>query len=289
MQLCNVWYLGEPRVAFRDLSRSKVRLLPPFWEGSRVASTDDLWGVLQDSYKVSRLERAAEERESLVSVELVTMRPPVLRPSKILCIGLNYRRHAAETGMAIPHVPVIFNKFPTALASDGEPIMIPVAAQQMDYEAELVIVVGDRADNIEVGESGRYIAGYAVGNDVSARDLQMRTSQWLLGKSSKGFAPLGSYLVTSDEVPDPNNLPIRLWRNGTLCQESNTADMIFNVSEIIAYLSTIWTLEPGDVIFTGTPEGVILGQPEAERKWLQAGDVVRVEIEGLGELTNHFV
>lgn len=289
MRLCNVWYQGDPRVALKDLSGNGVRLLPSLWEGILVASTDDLWGVLRDSQESARLARAVEEREALVSLDQVTMRPPVLRPSKVLCVGLNYRRHAAETGLAIPAVPVIFNKFPSALAADGEPIAIPSATRQMDYEAELVIVMGYRADHIKAEESTHYVAGYTVGNDVSARDLQMRTSQWLLGKSSKGFAPLGPYLVTADEVPEPHNLPIRLWHNGTLCQDSNTADMIFSVPEIIAYLSTIWTLEPGDVIYTGTPEGVILGQPEAERKWLSADDVVRVEIEGLGELTNRFV
>lgn len=286
MRLGNVWYQEQPRVAIRDLSGSGVRLVPSLWEGARVESTDDLWGMLGDSQEAARLARAAEE---LLGLGQVTMRPPVLRPSKVLCVGLNYRRHAIETGMAIPTVPVIFNKFPSTLAADGQPIAIPAATQQMDYEAELVIVMGRSADHVKAEESARYVAGYTVGNDVSARDLQLRTSQWLLGKSSPGFAPLGPYLVTTDEVPEPHNLVIRLWRNEILCQDSNTADMIFTVPELIAYLSTIWPLEPGDIIYTGTPEGVILGQPETERDWLRVDDVVRVEIEGLGELTNRFI
>lgn len=286
MRFANVWYEAEPRVAIRDLSGIGVRLVPSYWEGTRAESIDDLWGTLGDTQKAARLARAPGE---VLRLDQVTMRPPVLRPPKVLCVGLNYRQHAIETGMAIPTVPVIFNKFPSALAADDEPIAIPPATQQMDYEAELVIVMGHSADHVTAEESLQYVAGYTVGNDVSARDLQMRTSQWLLGKSSKGFAPLGPYLVTTDEVPEPHNLSIRLWRNGTLCQDSNTADMIFRVPEIVAYLSTIWTLEPGDIIYTGTPQGVILGKPDAEREWLRAGDVVRVEIEGLGELTNRFV
>ncbi len=286
MRLGNVWYEEKPRVAIRDLSGSGVRLVPSLWEGVRVESTDDLWGMLGNSEEAARLVRAAEE---FLRLDQVRMRPPVLRPSKVLCVGLNYRQHAIETGMAIPTVPVIFNKFPSALAADGQPIAIPPATQQMDYEAELVIVMGRSADHVKTEESVRYVAGYTVGNDVSARDLQLRTSQWLLGKSSPGFAPLGPFLVTTDEVPEPHNLAIRLWRNGIPCQDSNTSDMIFTVPELIAYLSTIWPLEPGDIIYTGTPEGVILGHPEAERDWLRGDDVVRVEIEGVGELTNRFV
>lgn len=287
MRLCNVWHQEEPRVAMKGGGQDGVRLLPSRWQGSSIASTDDLWPILADSKAALGLVRDAEE--PLLELSQVTMRSPILRPSKVLCVGLNYRRHALETGMAIPTVPVIFNKFPSALACDGEPIAIPPTTQQLDYEAELVIVMGRQADHVKPDEALYYVAGYTVGNDVSARDLQMRTSQWLLGKSSKGFAPLGPYLVTTDEVPEPDRLAIRSWRNETLCQDSNTADMIFSCPAIIAYLSTIWTLEPGDVIYTGTPEGVILGQPEAKQDWIHANDVVRVEIEGLGELSNRFV
>ncbi len=287
MRLCNVWHQEEPRVAVKDGARDGVHLLPSRWEGYSIASTDDLWPILADSEATRDLVRNAEA--SLLGWEGVTMRSPVLRPSKVLCVGLNYRRHALETGAVIPTVPVMFNKFPSALAADREPIAIPPATQQLDYEAELVMVIGRRAEHVKPEHYAHYVAGYTVGNDVSARDLQMRTSQWLLGKSSKGFAPLGPYLVTTDEVPEPNRLAIRSWRNENLCQDSNTADMIFSCQEIIAYLSSIWTLEPGDVIYTGTPEGVILGRPEAERNWIHANDVVRVAIEGLGELSNRFV
>lgn len=209
---------------------------------------------------------------------------PVTHPGKILCVGLNYRPHAKESHMEIPNDPVLFNKYRNAVIGSEHPVHPPADAQQLDYEAELVVVMGRRAVNVAESEALRYVAGYCNGNDVSARDLQFRTSQWLLGKAADGFGPMGPYLVTRDEIPDPDQLEIVCRRNGIEVQHSNTRYMIFSCAFLVSYISRYVTLEPGDVIFTGTPEGVILGQPESERQWLKAGETVSVSIEGLGEL-----
>ena len=210
--------------------------------------------------------------------------PCVLEPGKILCVGLNYLKHAFESGAQPPTTPVLFSKFANALAAHGQPIALPTVASEYDYEAELVVVIGRRARDVTPEEALGYVLGYCSGNDISARDLQTRTSQWLLGKTLDGFLPIGPYLVTADEVPDPQALSVRCWLNGDLRQDSGTVDMIFSVAEIISYASRHFALEPGDVIATGTPEGVIFGR--SERVWMRPGDVVSVEIGGLGRLTN---
>lgn len=213
--------------------------------------------------------------------------PCVPEPGKIICVGLNYRRHAEESGLPVPETPILFSKYNNAIAAPGEPVPLPKVATQCDYEAELAFVIGKRARNVSVDEALDYVLGYCNANDLSARDLQMRTSQWLLGKSLDKFMPVGPYLVTSDDVPDPQQLRIRCWLDGELRQDSNTADMIFTVAETISYASRYMTLEPGDLIATGTPEGVILGLPE--KNWLRPGQEVTVEIEGLGRLRNPLV
>ena len=213
--------------------------------------------------------------------------PAVPDPGKIVCIGLNYRKHAMEIGQPIPTVPILFNKFNNSINRHGGEIAVSAeAALQFDYEAELVVVMGRKARNVGEAEALDYVFGYCTGNDFTARDLQMRTSQWLLGKSCDGFAPIGPYLVTADLVPDPNALGIECRVNGELRQSSNTADMVFNCRQLISYISQHITLEPGDIIFTGTPEGVIIGYPPQKRVWLKKGDRIATAIEGLGEL--HF-
>jgi 2-keto-4-pentenoate hydratase/2-oxohepta-3-ene-1,7-dioic acid hydratase in catechol pathway len=211
---------------------------------------------------------------------------PVPDPSKVVCIGLNYRDHAIEGGKAIPTEPVVFAKFPNALIGNGVPIVLPRISQKVDYEAELVVVIGRRAKHVEASEALQYVAGYTIGHDVSARDWQFRGEerQWTIGKTFDTFGPMGPHLVTADEVPDPNNLPIRLRLNGQVMQNSNTKEFIFPVHVLIAHLSKIMTLEPGDLIFTGTPPGV--GSARKPPVWLKNGDVVEVEIEGLGTLRN---
>lgn len=215
--------------------------------------------------------------------------PPIPDPPKIICLGLNYRDHAAETGAAIPKEPILFSKFATALIGHGEAIVLPAVSREVDYEAELVLVVGRRGRHIRADQAGAYVAGYTVGHDVSARDWQLKKEgkQWTIGKTFDTFAPTGPVLVTADEVPDPHDLPIRLRLNGRTMQDSNTRQMIFHVGFILAYLSQVFTLEPGDLIFTGTPPGV--GMARKPPVYLQPKDVVEVEIEGLGLLRNDVV
>jgi 2-keto-4-pentenoate hydratase/2-oxohepta-3-ene-1,7-dioic acid hydratase in catechol pathway len=214
------------------------------------------------------------------AAQSVKLLPPVPDPSKVLCIGLNYRDHALEGGKAIPTEPVLFGKFPNALIGPGDPIRIPKVAQKVDYEAELVIVVGRRGKHIPNDPSAfRYVGGYTCGHDVSARDWQFRgeEKQWLIGKTFDTFAPTGPCLVTSDELDDPHNLRVQLRLNGRTMQDSNTREFIFGVPHLLWFLSQVVTLEPGDLIFTGTPSGV--GE-------LKDGDEVSVEIEGLGIIKN---
>ena len=217
----------------------------------------------------------------------LTYAPTVPNPGKILCVGLNYRKHAAESGMAEPQEPVLFSKFNNALAAPNEDIPMQADWTAVDYESELGVVMGKTARNVPVEEALDCVFGYCNMNDLSERDLQMRSGQWLLGKTLDKFLPLGPYVVTADAIPDPQNLSIKGWMNGELRQDSNTADMIFSVAEVIAYASQVMTLSPGDVISTGTPEGVILGmQP---RVWMQPGDEYSVEVAGLGRLVNRMV
>ncbi|CAH1191720.1 putative protein YisK [Paenibacillus auburnensis] len=212
--------------------------------------------------------------------------PAVTHPGKILCVGLNYRKHAEETKAAIPQTPILFSKFNNALAGHQEEVPLPAVSQQVDYEAELAIVIGRKAYNVSKEDALDYVFGYCCANDLSARDLQFRTQQWLLGKTCDKFAPVGPYLVTADEIGNPNNLRITCTVNGEVRQSSNTSDMIFHCDEIVSYISQHMTLEPGDIILTGTPEGVVLGYPPEKQVYLHAGDVVTVEIEQLGRLTN---
>ena len=236
---------------------------------------------------VTKALLAAGSAKWLLDEDKLRLGPCVPAPEKILCVGLNYRRHAAESGAQVPDVPVLFSKFNNALAAHGDAIPIPRGVVQVDYEVELAVVIGKTAKYVPEDAALDYVLGYCNANDVSARELQMRTSQWLLGKTSDSFCPLGPYLVTADEVGDPQQLATRSWLNGELRQNSNTADMIFTVAQVISYISRYLTLKPGDVILTGTPEGVILGMQE--KVWMRAGDEVTVEVEKLGKLTNTLV
>jgi len=210
--------------------------------------------------------------------------PAVADPGKIVCVGLNYRRHAAETNMPVPETPVLFSKFDNSIAGYGDSVSLPPVAIEYDYEVELGIVIGKPARNVSQEDALDYVLGYVTANDISVRDLQTRTSQWLLGKTLDNFLPVGPYLVTADEVGDPQLLGIKTWVNGDIRQNSNTGDMIFTVVEIISYISRYFTLEPGDLIVTGTPEGVAMGRED--KPWLKPGDEVVVEVEKLGSLKN---
>lgn len=227
----------------------------------------------------------AEARYSRYA-KTVRLGPAAPSPGKILCVGLNYRSHAEESAMDIPSEPVLFSKFNNALAAHEQVIELPPVAQEYDYEVELALVIGRQAKNVSESEALDYVLGYCNANDLSARDLQFRTGQWLIGKTLDGFLPVGPWLVTADEIADPQDLRVRCWRNGKLVQDSTTADMIFSIAEIVAHCSRLMTLEPGDLIITGTPEGVVFGA--AEKNWLRAGEEVVVEVEGLGRLRNTF-
>jgi len=226
------------------------------------------------------------QRQSFLTGRLLA---PIRQPGKIFCIGLNYRDHAIETGAEIPSEPVVFSKFASTIAGPGDEIVLPSAAQQVDYEAELVVVIGRRGKHIAAADALAYVAGYMCGNDVSARDWQKGRpgGQWLLGKTPDTFAPTGPYLVTADEAGDPHQLAVTLRLNGNVMQESNTREFIFGVGDVIAHVSQLVTLEPGDLIFTGTPPGV--GAARKPPVFLKNGDVVEVEIAGLGTLENRVV
>jgi 2-keto-4-pentenoate hydratase/2-oxohepta-3-ene-1,7-dioic acid hydratase in catechol pathway len=209
---------------------------------------------------------------------------PIDRPGKIVCVGLNYRDHAEEQGVELPKAPLLFAKFPTALIGPGEPIVIPPLVQQADYEAELAFVIGSRVKGVSKENALEAVRGYLCANDVSARDLQFGDGQWTRGKSPDTFCPIGPALVPAGEVADPHALRIRAVVNGEVLQDSTTANLIFGVDEIISYASQTSTLEPGDLVLTGTPAGVgIFREP---KRLLEDGDVVTIEIEGLGSLTN---
>jgi 2-keto-4-pentenoate hydratase/2-oxohepta-3-ene-1,7-dioic acid hydratase in catechol pathway len=227
----------------------------------------------------------AAGKRFMIAEDKANFGPVVTNPEKILCVGLNYRKHAAETGQPVPKLPILFNKFNSALNYHGGTIAVSKEdAQNFDYEAELVIVIGKTARNVSEADAGNYIFGYCTGNDFTARELQSRSSQWLLGKALDGSGPIGPWLVTADQV-DGDKLKIECKVNGQVRQSSNTADLVFGTKAIVAYASKYMTLKPGDIIFTGTPEGVIAGYAKDKQVWLKAGDKVSTSIEKLGELT----
>jgi len=207
-------------------------------------------------------------------------------PQKIVCVGLNYRDHAEEQGVELPERPLLFAKWPNTLIAAGEAIRIPSISKNVDYEAELGVVIGRRASHVSVDDALGFVRGYVVANDVSGRDLQFSDGQWVRGKSLDTFLPVGE-LVPASEVPDPQSLPIRAILNGQTMQDSNTSNQIFGVAEVIAFVSQAITLEPGDLIITGTPAGV--GAFRTPPVWLEPGDEITIEIDGLGRLTNPVV
>ena len=225
-----------------------------------------------------------DERFDAATVKLLA---PIQRPPKIICIGLNYRDHAAESNLAVPETPTVFAKFPTSVIGSGAPIVLPKASTKPDYEAELAVVIGKGGRHIPEDKWQEHVFGYTIVNDVSARDFQMATSQWMIGKTFDTFCPMGPAIVTADEIADPHALAISLSIGGETLQSSNTSNLIFRIPKLIAYLSSVFTLQPGDIISTGTPAGV--GFARTPPRWLKAGDEVRVQVEGLGELVNPVV
>lgn len=250
-----------------------------------IAAPTDIDSVF--SFGTAGLDKIVSAADSHLDESEIYFGPCVTNPEKIICIGLNYKRHAEESGMTLPDTPVLFSKFNNTLAAHTEDIPLPSNAEQYDYEVELGVVIRKECRYVSEEDALDYVFGYCTINDLSTRELQMRTNQWLLGKTMDKGMPIGPYLVTADEVGDPHRLRLTTHVNGEKRQDSNTADLAFNVNHIVSYISQYFTLKPGDVISTGTPEGVVLGMnPQV---WLKPGDEVVVEIEGLGACVNKMI
>ncbi len=225
--------------------------------------------------------------EASFALDAVQLLAPIPRPPKLICVGLNYRDHALETKLEIPKIPTIFSKFTTSVIGPGSPIVLPKNSTQPDYEAEFAFVIGPGGRHISAGDWAQHVFGYTILNDVSARDFQMATSQWLMGKTFDTFAPMGPSIVSADEIEDPHALDISLHVNGETLQSSNTRELIFKIPELVAFLSSVFTLEPGDVVSTGTPAGV--GFARKPPRFLRPGDDVVISVAGIGELRNPVV
>jgi len=246
----------------------------------------DLVAFLEDGSRALEAARklAATPPSSAHPLAGVRIHAPLPRPGKFILIGLNYRDHAIESGLSIPETPTVFAKYDNAVIGPGDAILLPKVSKEVDYEAELAFVIGRRGRSIPAARWADHVFGYTMVNDVSARDYQRATSQWVIGKTFDTFAPMGPYLVSADEVPDPHSLRIGCEVNGRVLQDSSTSQLIFRIPELVAYLSEVMTLEPGDIVSTGTPPGV--GFARKPPIFLQDGDEVVVKVEGLGELRN---
>lgn len=268
-------FVSEEEIA--DLTPS---ILPLGLSASEILRCYDL-----DTHFVEPAMEAVESGDlPIVEVGDVRLAAPVPRPSKIICIGLNYLDHVKESGLEVPAEPLIFSKFDTCVAAPEQPIILPVGSEQVDFEAELAVVIGRRAKNIDPAKAMEYVFGYTNFNDISARDMQFGDGQWQRGKSCDTFAPFGEYVVSKDEIPDPHALRIQFRLNGNTMQDSNTSQLIFKIPELVEYIARSITLEPGDIIATGTPPGV--GVARTPPVFLKDGDICEVEIDGLGVLIN---
>ena len=247
----------------------------------------DLVAFLEDGERARQAAGKLADRPPASAVHplsAVKIHAPLQRPPKFILIGLNYRDHAIESGLAIPSTPTVFAKYSNAIIGPGEPIRLPAVSKEVDYEAELAFVIGRQSKDIPPARWADYVFGYTMVNDVSARDFQRATTQWMMGKTPDTFAPMGPELVSADEIPDPHNLRISCEVNGRVLQDSSTSQLIFRIPDLVAYLSQLITLEPGDIVSTGTPPGV--GFARKPPIFLQPGDEVVVKVEGLGELRN---
>ncbi len=245
--------------------------------------------LIESQFSEGYVPKGLNGEQLLIPLSEVKLLAPLPRPGKLLCIGLNYRDHAVEVGMKLPERPILFAKYANSVIGTGEPIVLPPSSSEVDYEAELAVVIGKVARRVSEEDAMEYVAGYTMLNDVSARDQQLKLGggQWVWGKTADSFAPMGPALVTKDEVADPHNLSITLRLNGEIMQQSNTGNLIFGVPHLISFLSQTITLEPGDVIATGTPPGV--GNSRKPPVYLKDGDQVLMEVEGLGTLENPVV
>jgi 2-keto-4-pentenoate hydratase/2-oxohepta-3-ene-1,7-dioic acid hydratase in catechol pathway len=247
----------------------------------------DLHALIADPAGPAKAAAYAASATGQVAETDVRILAPLTRPEKILCVGLNYRDHAIESNMAIPTVPTIFSKFNNCIIGPGDEIVLPKVAQTPDYEAEFAVVIGKPGKNIAEADWESHVFGYMNLHDVSARDLQLASSQWLMGKSIDTFCPIGPYIVTKDEIADPHALPIKATISGEVLQDSNTSELIFKLPKLLSYISQVMTLKPGDIITTGTPAGV--GFARKPQRLLKAGDDCIIEVQGLGQLRNPVV
>jgi 2-keto-4-pentenoate hydratase/2-oxohepta-3-ene-1,7-dioic acid hydratase in catechol pathway len=277
-------------VAF-DSARSDGRRLGVLGHGiihdvSEATGARDV-GELLASGRAAPVLEELRARTPMVDEADATLRAPIARPGKIICVGLNYHDHCREQGIEPPAYPMLFSKFANAVADPGTSVTRPVATEKLDLECELAVVIGRRASGLSVEDAPAAIFGYTILNDVTMRDLQKEDRQWLRAKGSDGFAPIGPVVVTAEEIGDPGALRLRSFVNGDVWQDSTTAEMVFDVATIVAFASRTITLEPGDVIATGTPAGV--GHYQSPPRYLADGDVMRCEIEGIGVLENPIV
>jgi acylpyruvate hydrolase len=300
-----VTYAWQGRVALGALSKDRVEDLHHAHRAALSHSGDadelavaDLLGLLRGGEASMAAGRRAlrfvEERLAMEDaaglwhfVSDVDILAPILRPGKVVCVGLNYRSHLAEIGEPTPEYPILFHKSVTSIIGHGQAIVLPRVSRHVDYEGELAVVIGRRGKYISEENAISYVAGYTCANDVSAHDIEFRTSQWTSGKMLDTFCPLGPVLLTGDEAPDPGSLCLKTVLNGQTVQEASTSDMVFSVPFLISYISSLATLEPGDVILTGTPAGI--GCNRSPQVFLQAGDRISVQIDGIGTLTNPVV
>jgi len=307
MRLVTFLRLGEPRLGAM-VDEQVIDLNAAYWHFQKNAHTPraqelaaailppDILGFLEggESTLVAARETLRQvinadrlslaDKGILYPLKSITLKAPIPRPTKLILVGLNYRDHADEAKMKIPEVPTLFSKYASSVIGPGEKIRIPTVSDKIDYEGEFAFIIGRRGKNISKERALDYVAGYTIMNDVSCRDYQMKTTQWMVGKTFDTFAPMGPYLVLKDEIPDPHNLDLTLQLNGQVMQHSNTKNLIFNVPDLITYMSQVFTLEPGDVISTGTPSGV--GFARKPPVLLKPGDTVRIEISSLGALEN---
>ena len=279
------------KISYGILKNNKILCLPQTSDQFPKSLEELITFNMEKLIKIEHSIRNFSEKElkkATYRLDQVELLAPIINPPKIICLGLNYRDHAAEQGAKIPDEPIIFMKPRTAIIGPNQPIIKPSFVEKLDYEGELAIIIGKRGKNIPVSKAKNYIFGYTIFNDVSARDIQFKDRQWTRGKSFDTFAPIGPCIVTRNQLKDPNNLRIRTWVNGQLRQNSTTRNMVFNVYETIYHISRVMTLEPGDIIATGTPAGVgVFMKPKP--KFLKHGDIVEIEIEGIGKLKNQVI
>jgi 2-keto-4-pentenoate hydratase/2-oxohepta-3-ene-1,7-dioic acid hydratase in catechol pathway len=276
------------RVGGKNGTLSSMRLVTFLQDGgpaqAGIISGDRISGLGSDMLSVITSGKPPAPAGRSYDLRDITLLAPIPHPPKLICVGLNYRDHAAETKMEIPPVPTIFNKFPNVVIGPGANIVLPKVSERPDYEAEFAFVIGRGGRHIPASRAMEHVFGYTIVNDVSARDYQMATSQWLMGKTFDTFAPMGPWIVTADEIANPHSLDISLEIGGERLQSSNTRELIFKIPELIEFISKVVTFEPGDVVITGTPAGV--GFARKPPRYLKPGDQVSITVEGIGTLMN---